>query len=65
MLVARAFLARIHIVVVNVIALLGAVIALIPLLIRRRPLGHRTHLPRQVARVIPLERRRRTARRSC
>ncbi len=43
------------------IALLGAVAALVPLVVRRRPLQHRMHVPRRVARVIPLEKWRRAS----
>jgi hypothetical protein len=44
---------------VNVIAVLGVVVAFFPLLARRRPVGTRSPVPRdRAARVIPLEPRR-------
>jgi hypothetical protein len=64
-LTARILLAHARIVVVNLVALLGAISAMAPLMLRRRPLHHRRHLPRQVARVIPIEERRRVLRRTC
>jgi hypothetical protein len=55
----------VRILVVNTLALLGALVALTPLLFRRQPRGHRMlHLPRRTARVIPFERRR-DVRRTC
>jgi len=61
MLLLCAMFARVRIFVWNVIALVGAVLALAPLLLRRRPLGHRTQVPRSTARVIPLTQRRRAS----
>jgi len=55
--------ARIRIFVGNLVALMGAILALAPLLLRRRPLGHRTQVPRVSARVIPLAQRQRASRR--
>jgi hypothetical protein len=43
---------------VNLVAVCGVVAALTPLLWRRRPVGTRTALPREAARVIPFEKRR-------
>ena len=60
-LLLRAMFARVRIFVANFIALVGAVMALAPLLVRRRPLGHRTQVPRPAARVIPLTPRRRAS----
>jgi hypothetical protein len=54
-------LARFRLFLVNLVALAGAVAALLPLVLRRRPLGHRTQVPRPTARVIPLPQRRRAA----
>ena len=51
-------LVRTRIILLNVIAFLGAVMALLPLVVKRRPLGYRTQVPRRVARVIPLQQRR-------
>ena len=56
-----AMFARVRIFAWNVIALMGAVLALAPLLLRRRPLGHRTQVPRPTARVIALAQRRRAS----
>ncbi len=42
---------------VNFVAVLGAVSALVPLLGRRRPIGHRAVMPRRAARVIPFAKR--------
>jgi hypothetical protein len=56
-------LVRLHVFFRNLLALVGAVAALAPLLLRRRPLGHRTEVPRHAARVIPLPQRRRAAER--
>jgi hypothetical protein len=53
--------ARIRIFVGNLVALMGAVMALAPLLVRRRPIGHRTQVPRPAARVIPLPQRQRAS----
>jgi hypothetical protein len=60
-LLLRAMFIRLRILVLNVVALVGAVVALVPLLVRRRPLGHRTQVPRPAARVIPLPQRRRAS----
>jgi hypothetical protein len=54
-------IARVRIFLLNLVALAGAILALAPLLIRRRPLAHRTQVPRKVARVIPLPARRRAS----
>lgn len=54
-------IARMRIFLLNLIALAGAILALAPLLVRRRPVGHRTQVPRTVARVIPLPPRRRAS----
>ena len=56
-----AMFTRIRILASNLVALLGAVVALAPLLVRRRPLGHRTQVPRSAARVIPLTQGRRAS----
>ena len=40
----------------NLLALAGAILAMGPLLVRRRPVGHRTQVPRSLARVISLPR---------
>jgi len=60
-LLLRAMFARIRIFVGNLVALMGAVMALAPLLVRWRPLGHRTQVPRPAARVIPLAQRQRAS----
>ena len=60
-LLVRAMIARMRIFLLNLIALAGAILALAPLLVRRRPVGHRTQVPRTVARVIPLPPRRRAS----
>jgi hypothetical protein len=52
---------RARILLLNIVAFLGAVAALLPLVARRRPLGYRTQVPHRVARVIPLEQRRRAS----
>ena len=62
-LLLRIMFARIRIFVGNLVALMGAILALAPLLLRRRPLGHRTQVPRVSARVIPLAQRQRASRR--
>lgn len=60
-LVARAVLVRMIVLFRNVVAAAGALVALAPLLIRRRPLGHRTQVPRAAARVIVFAPRRRAS----
>ncbi len=60
-LFARAMLVRLRIVLLNVVAVAGAVAALVPLLVRGGPTHRRRQLPRRVARVIPLETRRRAS----
>ena len=60
-LVLRAMFLRIRIFASNLVALVGALAALAPLLVRRGPLGHRTQVPRSAARVIPLDQGRRAS----
>lgn len=60
-LVLRAVLARMRILVQDFLAVAGAILALAPLLIRRRPLGHRTQVPRAASRVIAFQARRRAS----
>ncbi len=60
-LLARVMMVRLRILWVNLVAVAGAVVSLVPLLLRRGPMGHRTQLPRQVARIIPLPPRRRAS----
>jgi hypothetical protein len=60
-LVARALLARMSVLLHNLLALVGALIALLPLLFRRGPLGHRTQVPRVAARIITFQPRRRAS----
>ncbi len=57
----RAVLVRIRIFWLDLAALAGAAAALAPLLLRRRPLRHRTQVPRPAAQVIALQPRRRAA----
>jgi hypothetical protein len=57
----RAALLRVRVLLLNLVALCGAVLALAPLLLRRRPVGHRTEVPRRAARIIPLPPRRRAS----
>jgi hypothetical protein len=52
---------RIRIFAGNLVALMGVVMALATILVRRRPLGHRTQVPRPTSRVIPLAQRRRAS----
>lgn len=60
-LLARAMLARIRVFCLNVLAFAGTLVALAPLLLRRRPLGHRTQVPRVASRVIAFQPRRRAS----
>ncbi len=57
----RAMFARIRIFWLNLLALAGAFAALAPLLLRRRPLLHRTRVPRPAAQVIAFQPRRRAS----
>ncbi len=57
----RAMLVRLHIYWLNLLALLGAFLALAPLVPRLRPLWHRAQVPRRAARVIPMPQRRRAS----
>jgi hypothetical protein len=54
-------LIRARILFLNLLALVGAVVALAPLMLRRRPLWSRTQVPERAARVIPLQERRRAS----
>jgi hypothetical protein len=54
-------LARIRVFCLNVLAFAGTLVALAPLLLRRRPLGHRTQVPRVASRVIAFQPRRRAS----
>ncbi|HEX9288055.1 MAG TPA: hypothetical protein VF904_00930 [Anaeromyxobacteraceae bacterium] len=54
-------LVRLHIYWLNLLALLGAFLALAPLVPRLRPLWHRAQVPRRAARVIPMPQRRRAS----
>ncbi len=61
-MLARAVIVRFRVFILNIVAMLGALRALVPLLLHPRPLGHRTQVPRRrVARVIPLQPRSRAA----
>ena len=60
-LLARALLMRVIVLVRNLVAVAGALLALAPLLVRRRPLGHRTQVPRAAARVLVFPSRRRAS----
>ena len=60
-LLTRAMLARIRVFFLNLLAVAGTLLALAPLLVRRRPLGHRTQLPRLASRVIAFQPRRRVS----
>ncbi len=60
-LLVRAMLVRLRIILLNVVAFAGAVAALAPLLVRRRPVRQRRTVPRRTGRVIPLEERRRAS----
>lgn len=58
---ALAALARIRVLYLNLVAVVGTLLALAPLLVRRGPLGHRTQVPRPAARVIAFHPRRRAS----
>lgn len=60
-LVLRAMFVRLRVLLLDLVALCGAVVALAPLLVRRRPIGRRAQVPRRAARVIPLPPRRRAS----
>ncbi|WP_248343821.1 hypothetical protein [Anaeromyxobacter paludicola] len=53
-LLARAALVRLWLVCLSGFALAGALLALLPVIWRRAPVGRRLHPPRREARVIPL-----------
>jgi hypothetical protein len=54
-------LVRFRIVLLNIAALAGAVAALVPLALDRRPLGHGKRAPRRVAQIHSASPRRRAA----
>lgn len=58
---ARAVLARVRVLLLNVLAAAGTLVALAPLLLRRRPLGHRAQVPRAASRVVALQSHRRAS----
>ncbi len=55
---ARALLVRFRILLLNVVAVAGAVAALLPLVPRRRPLGSGASVRTRAARAVEEERRR-------
>lgn len=63
LLIVRALVIRLRIAFLNILAVCGALAALLPLLVKRRPLGHRTQVPQpRAARIIPLPQGRRASR---
>jgi hypothetical protein len=54
-------IARFRILVLNVVAVAGATVALLPILVRRRPLGRRVRAAAPGGRVVPLAERRRAS----
>lgn len=50
----RAIMVRLRIVVRNLLAVWGAILALLPLLVRRRPIGHRVQVAPRATRVMAL-----------